>query len=68
MEAIAQGLTAVPDDDTRGMFLIRRAATLHARGQSAEAVRILGEPALDPAATLATESLAKYTLAQMVGT
>lgn len=66
LEAITRGLAAAPDDDTRGMLLVRRAVTLHARGQSAEAVRILGELALDPAATLATESVAKYALAQMV--
>lgn len=66
LEAVIRGLAAAPDEDTRGMLLIKRAVTLHARGQSAEAVRILGELALDPAATLATESLAKYALAQMV--
>jgi tetratricopeptide (TPR) repeat protein len=66
LEAITRGLAAAPDDDTKGMLLIRRAVTLHARGESAEAVRILGELALDPTATLATESLAKYALAQMM--
>jgi tetratricopeptide (TPR) repeat protein len=66
LEAVERGLASNPDDDTRGMLLIRRALILHARGQSREAVRILGELALDPTATLATESLAKYALAQMV--
>jgi tetratricopeptide (TPR) repeat protein len=67
MEAITRGLAAEPDDETRGMLLIRRATLLNARGQPADAVRILGELALDPASTLATESLAKYVLAQMTG-
>jgi hypothetical protein len=46
------------------MLLIRRAVVLQ-REQPAETVRILGELALDPAATLATECLAKFVLAQM---
>jgi tetratricopeptide (TPR) repeat protein len=66
LDAVARGLAASPDDDTRGMLLIRRALALHARGRAAEAVPILGELALDPASTLATESLAKYTLARLV--
>lgn len=66
LEAVTRGLAAEPDGDTKGMLLIRHAGILHARGQSDEAVRILGELALDPAATLATENLAKYVLAQMV--
>lgn len=49
------------------MLLIRRAVTLHALGDPAEAIRILGTLALDPTATLATEGLAKYVLAQLVG-
>lgn len=65
LEAITRGLAAGPDDDTKGMLLIRR-ALLHAGGQPADAIRILGELALDPASTLATECLAKYALAQMV--
>lgn len=65
LRAVERGLAASPDDDTRGMLLIRRAIALHACGQADEAVRILGGPALDPAATLATESLAKYTLARL---
>jgi tetratricopeptide (TPR) repeat protein len=64
LEAITRGLAAAPDDDTRGMLLIRRAVVLQ-REQPAETVRILGELALDPVATLATECLAKFVLAQM---
>lgn len=67
LSAIDRGLAAGPDDETRGMLLIRRAVTLHALGDEDEAVRILGTLALDPTATLATEGLAKYVLAQLVG-
>lgn len=67
LEAVTRGLAADPDADTRGMLLIRRALILHGRGQSAEALQILGELALDPDSTLAAESIAKYALAQMVG-
>jgi tetratricopeptide (TPR) repeat protein len=66
LAAIEHGLAASPDEDTRGMLLIRRAMTLQALGQADEAVRILGTLALDPAATLATESVAKYCLARLV--
>jgi tetratricopeptide (TPR) repeat protein len=67
LEAVTCGLAASPDADTRGMLLIRRAVILHARGISVEAVQILGELALDRAATLASESLAKFVLAQLAG-
>jgi tetratricopeptide (TPR) repeat protein len=67
LEATTRGLAAEPDDDTRGMLLIRR-ALLIAGSRPADATRILGELALDPASTLATECLAKYVLAQMTET
>jgi tetratricopeptide (TPR) repeat protein len=65
LEAVARGLAADPDDETKGVLLIRRAIILHERGRSAEAVQILGELALDPTATLAGESIAKYVLGQI---
>jgi tetratricopeptide (TPR) repeat protein len=67
LEAVTRGLAANPDDETKGVLLIRRAIILHERGQSAEAVQILGELALDPSATFANESIAKYVLGQISG-
>ncbi len=67
LHAITRGLEADPDPETRGILLINRALVLDQRGERAEAIAILGELALDPASTLATETLAKATLAQLVG-
>ena len=53
--------------ETDAMLQLNRAALLIQRGERAEALAILGELALDPASTLATETLAKATLAQLVG-
>jgi len=64
-QAIAKGLEGSPDGETRGVLLINKAVMLLWRGDQPEAVRILGELALDPESTLATETLAKATLAQV---
>jgi hypothetical protein len=63
--AITKGLEGSPDGETRGVLLINKAVILLWRGQRPEAVRILGELALDPGSTLAAETLAKATLAQV---
>ena len=63
--AIAKGLEGSPDGETRGVLLINQAVILLWRGNRQEAVRILGELALDPGSTLAAETLAKATLAQV---
>jgi hypothetical protein len=47
-------------------LLINRALILEQRDLRAEAIAILGELALDPASTLATETLAKATLAHII--
>jgi tetratricopeptide (TPR) repeat protein len=63
---IEHGLGAAPDDETRGMLLIDKALVLDRRGDHAAAIELLGTLALDPRATLASEALAKATLAQIV--
>jgi hypothetical protein len=63
--AITKGLDGSPDGETRGALLIYKAHLLLRRGERQEAIRILGVLALNPASTLATEAVAKATLAQM---
>ena len=63
--AITKGLEGSPDGETRGVLLINKAVILLWRGKRQEAVRILGELALDPGSTLAGETLAKATLARV---
>jgi tetratricopeptide (TPR) repeat protein len=67
LRAIEAGLGGNPDGETRGVLLINKALILHQRGKQDAAVAILGELALDPASTLATETLAKAALAQITG-
>jgi hypothetical protein len=64
-QAVTNGLDGSPDGDTRGALLIHKAHLLLERGERQEAIRILGVLALNPASTLATEALAKATLARM---
>jgi tetratricopeptide (TPR) repeat protein len=64
--AVAKGLDASPDGETRGMLLIYKALMLLRRGERQEAIRILGVLALSPASTLAAEALAKATLARVI--
>jgi tetratricopeptide (TPR) repeat protein len=66
LQAITRGLEHDPDPETKGMLLINRALVLHRRGDRDGAIQILGELSLDPESTLATEMLAKATLAQVV--
>jgi tetratricopeptide (TPR) repeat protein len=66
LQAIDRGLEHGPDGETKGTLLIKKALILHRRGDRDGAVKLLGELALDPHSTLATELLAKATLAQIV--
>lgn len=66
LRAIERGLEAAPDPETRGMLLLNKALVLNQRGERGAAIAILGDLALDPASTLATETLAKATLAQLI--
>jgi tetratricopeptide (TPR) repeat protein len=65
LAAIEKGLKANPDGETKGILLINKALILDRSGDHAGAVRLLGELALDPASTYATEHLAKVTLANV---
>jgi tetratricopeptide (TPR) repeat protein len=64
--AIEQGLRGRPDPETLGILLINKASILAGRGDRNAAVAILGELALSPDSTLATEHLAKVVLAGLV--
>ena len=66
LRAIESGLAAGPDPETRGMLLLNKALVANQLGDRAAAIAILGDLALDPASTLATETLAKATLAQVI--
>lgn len=66
MTAIAKGLACHPDGDTKGILLINKALILDRQEKHAEAIRILGELALDPKSTLMTEQLAKASLANLL--
>jgi hypothetical protein len=66
LEAITSGLAGDPDAETRGMLLLNQAVLLDLAGDKAAAVRILGELALDPSATLGGEALAKFALGRIL--
>jgi len=66
MGAITKGLECNPDEDTRGVLLIKLAVLLNHRGDRKRAIEILGELALDPQSTLTTEALAKAALAHVL--
>lgn len=66
LAAIEKGLAATPDAETKGQLLINKALLLNGRGDRDGAVRLLGELALDRGSTLATEHLAKVSLASLV--
>src|SRR5262249_32052095 len=66
LELIGKGLSHEPNGETRGILLINKALALNGQGTREEATRILGELALDPGSTLATEHLAKATLANFI--
>ena len=62
---IEKGLAANPDAETKGVLLINKALLLDRRGERDAAVNLLGQLALDPQSTFATEHLAKATLANL---
>jgi tetratricopeptide (TPR) repeat protein len=62
LAAIESGLAAEPDAETKGMLLINKALILDRQGHHDEAVKLLGQLALDPKSTVGTEQLAKATL------
>ncbi len=62
LAAIESGLAANPDAGTKGMLNINKALVLNLKGNHDEAVRLLGELALDPNSTLGTEHSAKAAL------
>lgn len=66
MRAITNGLEGDPDAETRGMLLLNQALLLDLAGDKTAAVRILGELALDPSATLGGEALAKFALGRIL--
>ena len=66
LHAIEQGLRGRPDPETLGVLLINKALILDRRGDRDTAIAILGELALSPDSTLATEHLAKAMLADLI--
>jgi tetratricopeptide (TPR) repeat protein len=62
LTAIERGLAANPDAGTKGMLNINKALVLNLQGKHGDAVRLLGELALDPNSTLGTEYSAKAAL------
>jgi tetratricopeptide (TPR) repeat protein len=66
LRAIEQGLRGSPDPETLGVLLINRAAIFAGRGEQDAAISILGELALSPRSTFATEHLAKAMLARLI--
>jgi len=65
LAAIEKGLAANPDGETKGILLINKALIMERSGDHDGAVRLLGELALNPASTYATERLAKVTMANI---
>jgi tetratricopeptide (TPR) repeat protein len=66
--AIERGLAANPDGETNGILQVNQALILERKGGREGAVRLLGELALNPASTYATEHMAKFTLANILQT
>lgn len=66
LEAIRHGQEHDPDPETKGMLLINKALVLQRRGMKDDAIKILGQLAVDPQSTLGTEVLAKATLAKIL--
>jgi len=63
---LKKGLAARPDAETKGMLEINKALILDRQGDHEGAVRLLGQLALDPQSTFATEHMAKVTLAEFL--
>jgi len=67
LNALEQGLRGRPDPETLGMLLLNKAIIIARGGDRDTAIAILGELALSPDSTLASEHLAKATLASLIG-
>jgi hypothetical protein len=65
LSTIEKGLSASPDLETEGLLQVNKALELDRLGDHDGAVRLLGELALDPNSTFATEQLAKASLAMI---
>jgi tetratricopeptide (TPR) repeat protein len=63
LATIEKGLAANPDAETKGILQINKALVLNGQGNHEDAIRLLGELALDPKSTYATEQTAKASLA-----
>jgi len=66
LTAIESGLAANPDAGTKGMLKINKALVLNLKGKRDDAVRLLGELALDPNSTLGAEHSAKAALSVLL--
>jgi tetratricopeptide (TPR) repeat protein len=66
LAALDRGLQAHPDSETVGMLTANKAVILYHRGRRDEAIRLLGELALDPNSSLGTEVFAKFVLASLL--
>jgi hypothetical protein len=66
--ATERGLAANPDSETKGILQISRASILLRKGDREGAIRLLGELALDPTSTCATEHMAKAILETILKT
>lgn len=65
LATIEKGLAADPDAETKGILRINKALVLNGQGNHESAIRLLGELALDPQSTYATEQMAKASLAML---
>jgi tetratricopeptide (TPR) repeat protein len=64
--ATERGLAANPDSETKGILQINRASILRRKGDREGAICLLGELALGPTSTYATEHMAKAILETML--
>ena len=66
LAAIEKGLAANPDGESKGILMINKALIMAGNGDHEGAIQLLGNLALDPTSTYATEHLAKVTLASLI--
>lgn len=67
LQFIENGLALSPDAETYGILKVNRALILHRNNKEDEAIKILGELALNPKSYLSTEKIAKQTLEYLIG-
>ena len=65
LAALDKVLSHKPDPETRGIALVNKALVLDRMSKRPEAIKILGELALDPKSPLDVEQMSKMALAQM---